>query len=100
MAAWTLMESGNPAKAQQALAEIVQKHTGATLHALNVLDWSHAEITPFVSAMDALASGKEKRTEYEQRMVEFLRESHGMKSPEAAEGGKKRRQQKELKKDL
>jgi N-sulfoglucosamine sulfohydrolase len=100
MAAWVLMESGSPAKAQQAFAGIFQKHTGATLHTLNILDWSRAEIAPLVSAMDALASGKEKRMEYEQRMVELLRDSHGLKNPDGAEEGAKRRQKKALKEDL
>jgi arylsulfatase A-like enzyme len=100
IASWILIQSGNPAKARATLAEMVQGHTAATVFALNAIDWSHDEIAPYVSAIDALADGKQKLTEYELRMVEFLRESHGLPNPTATEGGLKRRQQKELKKDL
>jgi len=100
MASWVLIHSGNPAKARATLADLVQAHTPATLIALNAIDWSHDEIAPYVSAMDALANGKQPLTEYELRMVEFLRESHGLPNPTATEGALKRRQQKELKKDL
>jgi arylsulfatase A-like enzyme len=100
IAAWVLIESGNPAKAQQALAEIVQAHVPTTLMALNVLDWSHSEITPYLAAMDALCKGKQPLTEYELRMVEFLRESHGLKNPQASPDAIKRREQKALKQDL
>ena len=86
--------------AQQALAEIVQAHVPTTLMALNVLDWSHSEITPYLAAMDALCKGKQPLTEYELRMVEFLRESHGLKNPQASPDAIKRREQKALKQDL
>ncbi len=100
MASWVLIESGNPAKARAALADLVQAHLPATLMALNAIDWSHDEIAPYVSAIDALANGSQKLTEYELRMVELLRESHGLKSPTATKDALKRRQQKDLKKDL
>ena len=46
--------------------------------------------------MDAL----KKPTEYEQRMTEFLRESHGLKNPQTTEGAIKARQKKAIKQDL
>ena len=100
MASWVLIESGNPAKAREALAELVQAHVPATLLALNAIDWSRDEIAPYVSAIDALAKGSQKLIEYELRMVELLRESHGIKSPTGTKDALKRRQQKNLKKDL
>jgi arylsulfatase A-like enzyme len=99
-AAWALIASGNPAKAQQALADIVQKHVPTTLMALNVLDWSHADIAPYLGAMDALIKSKQPLTEYEQRMIEFLRGSHGLKNPQISKEAIKRREEKALKKDL
>jgi hypothetical protein len=100
MAAWALIQSGKPGKAQPALAAVIQKHAGATLLALNVLDWAHVEITPYVAALDALYSGKTKATEYENRMSEYLRESHGLKIPESTEGVKKSKRDKAVKADL
>ena len=100
IASWVLIQSGNPAKARQTLAGLVQARVPATLIALNAIDWSRDEIAPYVDAIDALANGSQKLTEYELRMVEFLRESHGLPNPTATEGGLKRRQQKELRKDL
>jgi arylsulfatase A-like enzyme len=99
-AAWVLIQSGNSAKAQPALADIIQAHTPATLMALNVLDWAHLDVAPYVKAMDALFSGKIKPTDYEQRMVEFLRESHGLKNPQTTEGAIENRKKKALKQDL
>ncbi|CAN5822461.1 sulfatase [soil metagenome] len=80
MAAWALIQSGNSTQAHPALAKIIQQHAPATLMALNVIDWAHLEIAPYVAALDALTSGKEKLTEYEVRMSEYLRESHGLQS--------------------
>lgn len=89
MAAWVLLQSGSTDKAQAALASMIEHHSPATLTALNVLDWAHADIKPYAAAIDALASGKEKLTEYENRMVEFLRGSPGLPNPKA-KGGKKK----------
>ena len=97
LAAWTLVQSGASPKAQQALAAMIHKHTPATLVALNVLDWAHFDIAPYLAAMDSLSSGTRKPTEYEQRMVEFLRESHGLKIPKTAPEGPKQRQKRKLK---
>lgn len=83
MASWALIQSGHSAKSPAALANIVQQHLPTTLLALNVLDWSQTEITPYVGAMDALANGKEPLTEYELRMIEYLRQSRGMKTAPA-----------------
>jgi arylsulfatase A-like enzyme len=100
MAAWALIQSGKPDKAQSALADIIQNHAPATLLALNVLDWAHLDLAPYVGAIDALYAGKTKPADYEKRMSEFLRESHGLKTPETTDGAKKRRQQKAPKQDL
>jgi arylsulfatase A-like enzyme len=91
MAAWVLIQSGNTAQAEKALAGMIEHHSPATLMALNVLDWAHVDLKPFVSAINALADGKEKLTEYEQRMVEFLRDSHGLPNPKGAGKGGKRK---------
>ena len=89
MAAWALIQSGKPEKAQQSLIDILQKHPPSTLMALNVLDWSHAEITPYLSQLDALIKSPKKGDEYEQRMLEFLRESHGLKNPKSSSAEEK-----------
>ncbi len=89
MAAWVLIQSGNTDKAQAALAGMIEHHSPATLMALNVLDWAHVDTKPYVPAIDALASGQEKLTEYENRMVEFLRDSNGLSKPKAKRTKKK-----------
>jgi hypothetical protein len=90
MAAWALIQSGHPAKAQPALAGLVQRHAPATLLALNVLDWSHVAITPYLAPLDALL--KDNPADYEKRMIEFLRQSHGLDNPQPAKQAVKRRQ--------
>ncbi|MFZ9935790.1 MAG: sulfatase-like hydrolase/transferase [Luteolibacter sp.] len=98
MAAWALIQSGNPAKGQAALAGLVQHRVPATLLALNVLDWSHVAIAPYLAPLDALA--KDKPVGYEMRMIDFLRESNGLDHPQAPAGEVKRRQKKAVKQDL
>ena len=100
MAAWVLMQSGKPEKAQQALAEMLLQHAPATLMALNVLDWSHADLAPFVAALDSLPTKGGSMTGYEQRMTEFLRESHGLPVPASTKDANKNRKKADLKKDL
>jgi arylsulfatase A-like enzyme len=106
MAAWVLLESGHPEKAQPALAADIQKHTPATLFALNVLDWSHiADLTPYVAAIDSLnpkgeAAGADALAGYEQRMVEFLRESHHLPVPAATRAASAKQQKKDAVKDM
>jgi hypothetical protein len=78
LAAWVLLESGHQAQASAGLAKLLDKHSPATLLALNVLDWTRAEITPFLSAFDSIARDKGPDAEYEMRMINFLRESHGL----------------------
>jgi N-sulfoglucosamine sulfohydrolase len=65
IAAWTLIQSGFVTKAQPALADMIQKHTPATLEVLNVLDWARFDIAPYLVAMDSLSSGTSKPTAYE-----------------------------------
>lgn len=100
MAAWVLIQSGNTDKAQAALAGMIEHHSPATLMALNVLDWAHVDIKPYVPAIDALANGQEKLTEYENRMVEFLRDSHSPPNPKARGGKRKGKGPKVDKADL
>ncbi len=100
LAAWTLIRSGQPAKAQPALAALIQKHTPATLFALNVLDWAQLDLAPFVPAIDSLSTGKPAATDYEKRLAEFLRESHGLKNSQPSEKATKRREKNALQQDL
>jgi N-sulfoglucosamine sulfohydrolase len=86
MAAWGLIQYGKSSKAQVALADMLQKHDPASLMALNVIDWSREEITPYISAMD-----------YEQRMLSYLRESHGLKSVESTDKVPKNKKKKAAK---
>lgn len=81
LSAWVLLQSGKPEKARQALAGMLRAHDPATLLALNVLDWSRTDLAPFVSALDALPKTGGMLDEYEQRMVEYLRESRGLPVP-------------------
>lgn len=83
MAAWALIQSGNTAKAQQALVDMLSRHVPATLTALNVLDWSKTDLAPYASAIQGLPTEGDSMTGYEQRLVEFLLESHGI-APSAA----------------
>jgi hypothetical protein len=105
MAAWALLESGHPEKAQLALAALIQKHTSATLMALNILDWSHTDLTPYIAAIDSLnpkgdAASPDALAGYEQRMVEFLRESHHLPVPAATRAASEKQQKKDMVKDM
>jgi hypothetical protein len=105
MAAWALLESGHPEKAQPALAALIQKHTSATLMALNILDWSHTDLTPYIAAIDSLnpkgdAASPDALAGYEQRMVEFLRESHHLPVPAATRAASEKQQKKDAVKDM
>lgn len=97
MAAWTLLQSGNPGKGQTVLAEMLKTHNRASLLALNVIDWAREDIKPYVNAMDSLQG--DKPTDYEERMLSYLRESHGMKPVEPADKGAKNKKKKAAKKD-
>lgn len=81
MSAWVLIQSGNTAKAQKALADRLQKHTSATLFMLNLLDWSHADLAPYIAAINSLNPKGDYIVGEEQRMVSYLRESHGLPIP-------------------
>ena len=67
--------------AQTALAALLKKHPPATLMILNILDWSHIDIKPYIPAIDSLDPVGPSMFGEEQRMVEFLRESHGLPVP-------------------
>jgi hypothetical protein len=99
-AAWTLIQSGNPGKAQQAMAAILQKHEPATLFALNVLDWMHTDIAPYLIAMDSLDPKSGDMAGNEQLMVKYLRESHGLPVPAATEDASKTQKVKSKKDDM
>jgi N-sulfoglucosamine sulfohydrolase len=105
MAAWVLIQSGHPDKAQKALADLIQKRTPATLMALNILDWSHTDLTPYIAAIDSLnpngtAIGTDALGGYEQRMVEFLRESHNLPVPAATREASEKQLKKDAVKDM
>ena len=73
MAAWTLIQSGNTAKGERMLLDLVKKHSPATLLVLNIIDWSKSDITPYRAAMTALPAKGSFLIDYEQRMVEYFR---------------------------
>ena len=100
MSAWVLIKSGNQAKAQKALAELLQKHTPATLMILNILDWSHTDITPYIKAIDSLNPVGDAMVGEEQRMVAFLRESRGLPVPPATQKASDTQKKKDAAKDL
>jgi N-sulfoglucosamine sulfohydrolase len=83
MAAWTLIQSGKTAKAQQAVIDLLKQHTSATLMTLNVIDWSKAGITAYVDALNSIKATDGKLADYEQRMVAYLRESRGLPTPDS-----------------
>jgi len=104
MSAWVLIQSGHPDKAQKALADLIQKRTPATLMALNILDWSHTDPTPYIAAIDSLnpkgaTIGTDALGGYEQRMVEFLRESHNLPVPAATRAASEQQKKKDAAKD-
>ncbi|HZK82984.1 MAG TPA: sulfatase-like hydrolase/transferase, partial [Humisphaera sp.] len=100
MAAWVLIESGNPEKARQALAGILRNHEPTTLMALNVLDWMHTDITPFIPAMNSLDPKAGEMAGNEQLMVEYLRASHGLPVPAVTEDASKAQKVKSKKDDM
>lgn len=99
-AAWVLIEFGNSAKARQAIVATLQKHEPTTLFALNVLDWMHGDITPYLSAMDSLNPSLGAMAGNEQLMVQYLRKSHGLQVPlvteRAGNAAKKKNKQDDL----
>ncbi len=100
MSAWVLLQSGHSDQAQKALANIIQKHTRATLLALNILDWSHTDLTPYLPALDSLHPAGDDLGGYEQRMLEFLRESHGLPVPAATKDASENQKKKDAVKDM
>jgi N-sulfoglucosamine sulfohydrolase len=100
MAAWVLIQSGDAAKAQKALAGLLQKHTPATLMILNILDWSHIDITPFITAIDSLNPIGDAMVGEEQRMVQYLRESHGLPVPPATQKASDSQKKSDTAKDM
>ncbi len=100
VAAWALIQSGRRDKAAKAINNLLQHHEPATLTALNVLDWSQADFTPFVPAITALPTEGDAMTGYEQRLVEYLLQSHGVAPPAATGKASKRQTKKDAAKDL
>jgi len=96
MSAWLLIQSGNSSKAEKAIMERLQKHSPASLMILNVLDWSHVDLTPYIAGLDSLPTGEGD----EQRMVEYLRESRGLPVPAATRKASGKQKQKDAAKDL
>ncbi|EDY21658.1 sulfatase [Chthoniobacter flavus Ellin428] len=83
MSAWILIQSGDTAEATKALADRLQKHPLSTLFILNVLDWSHTDLGPYVSALDSLPSvgSNDDMFNDEKIMNAYLRESNGLPVP-------------------
>jgi len=81
--AWALIRSGTPDRARQALVGLIRDHSPSTLLALNVIDWSGDDIAPYVPAINALPAKGGPMVAYEQRMIEYLRESHHLPTPPA-----------------
>jgi N-sulfoglucosamine sulfohydrolase len=100
MAAWVFIQSGNSAKAQMALAALLQKHTPATLMILNILDWAHIDITPYITAIDSLNPIGDAMVGEEQRMVQYLRESHGLPVPPATQKASETQKKQDTVKDM
>ena len=100
MAAWVLIQSGNPGKARQTLTGLLQRHAPATLMALNVLDWSQADLTPYLPAITSLPTEGGAMTGYEQRMVDYLLQSHGLPLPAGTGKASQRQLKKDAVKDL
>jgi len=112
MAAWVLMQSGNDAapppapedatraEAEKALIDLLQKHTPATLFILNVLDWSHTDIRPFVPALTSLSPHGEYIVGEEQRLITWLLQSHGLPVPPATISASEQQQQLNVIKDM
>ena len=96
MAAWVLIQSGNPTKAQAALAGLLQKHSPATLMVLNILDWAHVDLDPYLAAIDSL----DLKDGYVQSMVVYLRESHGLPVPASMRQADEAEKQRNAKKDM
>ena len=70
MAAWTLLQFRRHRQSAKALADLLQRHTPATLMVLNILDWAHTDITPYISAIDSLNPVGGSIVGEEQRMVQ------------------------------
>ena len=65
---------------QQDAILILDKHLPATLLALNVLDWAQLELAPYLGTLDTLSKKTQMPNPYEQRMLEYLLESRGLKN--------------------
>jgi hypothetical protein len=99
MSAWVLIQSGNKDKAQKALADRLQKHPRATLMMLNILDWSHIDLAPFITAIDSLNPVGDVIVGEEQRMVAYLRESRGLPVPAATKQASENQKKQDAAKD-
>jgi hypothetical protein len=76
MAAWAVLRGGNAARGQAALVKLLSDQSPAALLVLNVIDWAKADPAPYLPAMAALPPKGRPLAEYEQRMIEYLRELH------------------------
>ncbi len=86
LSAWALLRSGDPEKAQQTFAAMLRDQAPTTLMVLNALDWSHADLAPYIDLMKALPKTGRVLAEYEQRMVENLLEAHREATTTATKG--------------
>jgi hypothetical protein len=95
-AAWVLIRSGNAGKAQTALAGLLQKHSPATLMVLNILDWAHVDLDPYLTAIDSL----DLKDGNVQSMVVWLRESHALPVPDSMRKADEAAKKQNAKKDM
>src|SRR5581483_3993138 len=96
MASWVLIQAGDVSDAQKCLIGILDRHTSSALLVLNILDWLHADISPYVPAIKALEKKQGPDAGYEQSMIVYLFESHGIPVSDAS----RKQSQKQKKKDL
>ena len=66
---------------------------------LNILDWSQMNITPYIPAIDSLKTTGSDMIGYEQRMVEFLRESRNLPVPPATRKASQKQAKENFEKD-
>jgi hypothetical protein len=68
--------------------------------ALNILDWAHTDITPYIKAIDSLNPTGNFLVGEEQRMVEFLRQSHGLPVSAATQKASEEQKKEDTLKDM
>jgi len=92
MSAWALLQEGETERSRESLLGLIREHSDATLLVLNILDWSKTDIRPYESALNALPKTGGMLVEYEQRMLEYFRESRAIgEAPKPGAAGNARK---------